>query len=109
MLQSNLNTLEHSTITLKTLFRSITDDLPQPNTKNTTPKNYDEKLRSTFTILITNLTNYIQTFDALIQTEANKQKTKTKTALRAALQTLHKTKIHITKLLLINTTNNPKL
>lgn len=109
VLRSGLDALEHSTVALRALFRSIADGLPQPDAEGAAPEGYDEELRSAFAVLMADLADCIRTFGALVRAEASGQEAEAEAALRAALQALRETRVRVTELLLVDAADDPGL
>ncbi len=64
VLRSGLDALEHSTVSLRALFRSIVDGVGEGQ------EGYDEELRGAFAVLLLDLAGCLRAFGALVRAEA---------------------------------------
>ncbi|MGN6300901.1 MAG: FUSC family protein, partial [Angustibacter sp.] len=86
VLRSGLDALEHSTVSLRALFRSLADGLPEqrpddaaqgehPDTPPDQPapetSGYDEPLRAAFAVLLSDLADAVRAFGRLVSAEAD--------------------------------------
>jgi hypothetical protein len=109
VLRSGLDALEHSTVALRALFRSLADGLPQTEAEPADPEGYDVELRSAFAVLLADLGGCIRTFGALVRAEASGQEAEAEVALRAALEALRETRVRVTELLLVDAADDARL
>jgi hypothetical protein len=80
VLRSGLDALEHSTVSLRALFRSLADGLPEqpsddaptaPGDSPPGPSGYDEPLRAAFAVLLSDLADAVRAFGRLVCAEAD--------------------------------------
>ena len=117
VLRSGLDALEHSTVALRALFRSIADGLPrsddgEPGSEGPEPPDphgYDEQLRQAFAVLLSDLADAVRGFGALVSAEADSEEGGAESELRTALDALRETRARVTELLLVDAAGDPAL
>jgi uncharacterized membrane protein YccC len=116
VLRSGLDALEHSTVALRALFRSIADGVPQahPDDEPDPVEGYDEELRGAFAVLLSDLAKSVRAFGRLVSAEAaaidgSPGESDAEEALAEALDALRETRVRITELLLVDAASDPSL
>ncbi|WP_460459294.1 FUSC family protein [Angustibacter peucedani] len=115
VLRSGLDALEHSTVALRALFRSIADGVRD----NENEPGYDDELRAAFAVLLRDLAGAVRAFGAVVRAEAESADGRTdervtthpvpEQPLVQSLEALRETRARVTELLLVDAGSDPGL
>jgi Aromatic acid exporter family member 1 len=112
LLRSGLDALEHSTVALRALFRSLADGVPEPDGSSPghhDSHGYDEELREAFAVLLGDLAACVRAFGAMVRAEAEATGPIPETALATTLDAVREARAMLTELLLVDAREEPDL
>lgn len=112
LLRSGLDALEHSTVALRALFRSLADGVPEADGSSGShhgPSGYDEELREAFAVLLGELAACIRAFGAMVRAEGEATGPISETALATTLDAVREARAMLTELLLVDAREEPDL
>ena len=104
ILRSGLDALEHCTVALRALFRSVADGIREAETDE--HDEYTPELLGAFGVLLEDLAKGLRTYGSLVYADADTRTVTTDTALAEALDALRETRAVLTELLLIDVGDN---
>jgi uncharacterized membrane protein YccC len=99
ILRSGLDSLEHSVVALRALFRSMADGIREAEDGT---QDYDPELRGAIAVLLEDLAEGLRTYGALVRADADRGGLASDAALAQALDALRETRAVLTELLLVN-------
>jgi uncharacterized membrane protein YccC len=99
VLATGLDALEHATVALRALFRSIADRVRDAGSSETA---YDEDLRGAFAVLLTDIAATVRAFGALVRAEATAGDTSVQARLAEALEALREARARVAELLTVD-------
>lgn len=115
VLRSGLDALEHSTVALRALFRSMADGVRD----EAGAEGYGEELRHAFAVLLLDVATTVRAFGAVVRAEAESAAGRTdervtghpvpEAPLSQALEALRESRARLTELLLIDAGSDPGL
>lgn len=100
ILRSGLDALERSVVSLRALFRSLADGVPDDAPEAQEP--YAEDVRLAFGVLLHDLASTIRAFGRLVVLDAGPGATDAEQALTTTLEALRETRARITDLLMVD-------
>lgn len=99
VLTTGLDALEHATVALRALFRSIADRVREAGSGETA---YDEDLRGAFAVLLNDIAATVRAFGALVRAEATAGDTSVQARLAEALEALREARARVAELLTVD-------
>lgn len=105
ILRGGLDALEHSTVALRALFRSIADGVREAEADE--HDEYTPELLGAFAVLLDDLAKGLRAYGALVYADADTRTITTDPALAEALDALRETRAVLTELLLTDAGDNP--
>jgi hypothetical protein len=99
VLVTGLDALEHTTVALRSLFRSIADRVHEAGSGETA---YDDDLRGAFAVLLTDIAATVRAFGALVRAEATAGDTSVQARLVEALEALREARARVAELLTVD-------
>ncbi len=116
ILRSGLDALEHSTVSLRALFRAISDGVREGDGDE---QGYDDDLRAAFAVLISDLAASVRAFGDVVRAESDSAEGRTpervaghpvpEAPLADALDALREARVRLTELLLVDVADDPGL
>jgi uncharacterized membrane protein YgaE (UPF0421/DUF939 family) len=97
-LRSGLDALEHTSVALRTMFRSIQDGVREHPEVNGT---HVQELRTAFAVLLFELAAAVNAFGALVRADVEESTAAEEAATVAALDTLREARVRVTELHLV--------
>jgi hypothetical protein len=112
LLRSGLDALEHSTVALRALFRSLADGVDEAEGTSSSYQEhsgYDAELREAFAVLLGELAACIRAFGVMVRAEAEATGPAPETALATTLDAVREARALLTELLLVDAHEEPDL
>src|SRR5882757_762628 len=105
-LRSSVDALEHTALSLRTMFRALADRLRDQSPDS---QLYEEDVRQAFAVLISDLAHAVRTFGVMVRVEADEDDVPHPGQLAEALQAVAEARVRLTELLLVDPREQPQV
>jgi len=105
-LRSSVDALEHTALSLRTMFRALADRLRDQSPDS---QLYEEDVRHAFAVLISDLAHAVRTFGVMVRVEADEDDVPHPGQLAEALQAVAEARVRLTELLLVDPREQPQV